>query len=280
MSILRSWSPTCSTTEADHKKSPALHPLARFPSLREKNNLCVDSEESHAPFDDVTAASGTTGALEVAAQLAPTSGGPVVPTMTLTEIRQTIDQSADYSRRVTSAEAPVFDEVEVAFASGDDHALRLAYDAHGRMIYGFCARSLGPERAKDVTQDVFVSAWKARHRYDPAKGRLGAWLMAITRNRIIDNVRSEKRHSDRRADEDSVELHSDAEVDATGDKMLVADALLALPERAREVITLAYFHDLTHPQIAERTNIPLGTVKSDIRRGLARIRHQLENQND
>ena len=53
---------------------------------------------------------------------------------------------------------------------------------------------------------MFLSAWRARERYNPEKGRLGAWLMGIARNRIIDNVRSEKRHSDRRADEDTVEL--------------------------------------------------------------------------
>ena len=81
--------------------------------------------------------------------------------------------------------------------------------------------------------------------------------MGIARNRIIDNVRSEKRHSDRRADEDTVELSTEAEVDAMSDKMLIADALRELPDRARRVITLAYLHDLTHPQIAERTNIPL-----------------------
>jgi len=163
---------------------------------------------------------------------------------------------------------------------GDDDALRRAYDEHGRLVYSFCAKSLGSERAKDVTQEVFLSAWRARDRYNPEKGRLGAWLMAIARNRVIDNVRSEKRHSDRRADEDTIELSTEAEVERTSDQMLVADALRELPERSREVITLAYFHDLTHPQISERTNIPLGTVKSDIRRGLARIRRHLEAQHD
>ena len=181
---------------------------------------------------------------------------------------------------MTTAEVPVGHDVETAFVRGDDDALRRAYDEHGRLVYSFCAKSLGSERAKDVTQEVFLSAWRARDRYNPEKGRLGAWLMAIARNRVIDNVRSEKRHSDRRADEDTIELSTEAEVERTSDQMLVADALRELPERSREVITLAYFHDLTHPQISERTNIPLGTVKSDIRRGLARIRRHLEAQHD
>lgn len=199
--------------------------------------------------------------------------------MTLIDgVRPAVARPARYDRRVTTAEVPVGHDVETAFVRGDDDALRRAYDEYGRLVYSFCARSLDGERAKDVTQEVFLSAWRARERYNPDKGRLGAWLMGIARNRVIDNVRSEKRHSDRRADEDSVDLATEAEVERTSDQMLVADALRELPERSREVIMLAYFHDLTHPQIAERTNIPLGTVKSDIRRGLARIRRHLETQ--
>ena len=201
--------------------------------------------------------------------------------MTLIDgVQATATRPARYDRRMTTAEVPVGHDVETAFVRGDDDALRRAYDEYGQLVYSFCARSLGSERAKDVTQEVFLSAWRARDRYNPEKGRLGAWLMGITRNRVIDNVRSEKRHSDRRADEDSVELSTEAEVERTSDQMLVADALRELPERSREVIMLAYFHDLTHPQIAERTNIPLGTVKSDIRRGLARIRRHMETQHD
>lgn len=198
----------------------------------------------------------------------------------ITGVGTTSMRPARYDRRVSTAEVPVGHDVESAFVRGDEDALRLAYDEYGRLVYSFCARSLDPERAKDVTQEVFLSAWRARERYNPEKGRLGAWLMGIARNRVIDNVRSEKRHSDRRADEDTVELSTEAEVEKTSDQMLVADALKELPERSREVIMLAYFHDLTHPQIAERTNIPLGTVKSDIRRGLQRIRRHLETQHD
>ena len=188
--------------------------------------------------------------------------------------------SADrYAHRVGAAELRPIDDVEIAFMAGGDDGLKQAYDAHGRLVYTFCARSLGPDRAHDVTQDVFVSAWKARDRFDPGKGTLAAWLMGIAKNRVIDNVRSEKRHSDRRADEnDQPELSTPTEVDALSDRLLVAEALRALPERPREVLTLAFFEDLTHPQIAEKTNLPLGTVKSDIRRGLAKIRTHLEQQ--
>ena len=170
-------------------------------------------------------------------------------------------------------------DADASFARGDDDALRKAYDEHGRLVYTFCARALGPERAHDVTQEVFLSAWRARDRFDPTKGNLAAWLTAIAKNRIIDAVRAEKRHSDRRAPESTDDVATEAETETLGDQMLVADALRSLPERPRKILTLHYFEDLTHPQIAERTQLPLGTVKSDIRRGLERIRQHLEVRN-
>jgi RNA polymerase sigma-70 factor (ECF subfamily) len=179
---------------------------------------------------------------------------------------------------VSAAEIRLVDEVDAAFARGDEDALRQAYDTHGSLVYTLCSRALGPERANDVTQEVFLSAWRARTRFDPAKGNLAAWLTGISKNRIIDAIRAEKRHSDRRAPEPTEELPTESEAEHLGDQMLVADALRILPERPRQILTLHYFEDLTHPQIAERTNLPLGTVKSDIRRGLARIRRYLEQQ--
>jgi RNA polymerase sigma-70 factor (ECF subfamily) len=180
---------------------------------------------------------------------------------------------------VSTAEPRGVDAVETLFSQGEEDALRAAYDAHGPLVYSFCRRSLGDDRAKDVTQEVFVSAWRARDQFDSSKGSLAAWLMGITKNRLIDNIRAEQRHAGRRADGE-IELPVESDVDRVGDRMLVADALESLPERSRTVIELAYLSDLTHTQIAEQTSLPLGTVKSDIRRGLASIRRHLDTSHD
>jgi RNA polymerase sigma-70 factor (ECF subfamily) len=167
--------------------------------------------------------------------------------------------------------------LDAAFAAGRAD-LRAVYDAHSPLVFALCRRALGGHAANDVTQEVFVSAWRARDGFDPQKGNLAQWLVGITKRRIIDHLRSEGRHSDRRADADHIQnrAHSEPQVDRLGDRMLVADVLTHLPERARTVIHMAYVQDMTHQQIAEQTGLPLGTVKSDIRRGLQRIREQLE----
>jgi RNA polymerase sigma factor (sigma-70 family) len=164
-----------------------------------------------------------------------------------------------------------------AFAAGEAD-LRAVYDVHGGLVHAICRKALDEHSAKDVTQEVFVSAWKARDRFDPELGPLGAWLVGITKRRIIDHLRSERRHADRRAAEPT-EHHdpaADTDLTRTIDRVVVADALNTLPDRSREIISLAYLEGLTHHEISDRTGHPLGTVKSDIRRGLARIRQHLE----
>ena len=69
------------------------------------------------------------------------------------------------------------DDVEASFVAGDDQALRRAYDAHGRLVYTLCRRSLGSDAATDVTQEVFAAGWFARRQYDPSRGSLGGWLV-------------------------------------------------------------------------------------------------------
>ncbi len=162
------------------------------------------------------------------------------------------------------------------FAAGQA-GLREVYDEYAGLVFGICRRTLDGEAAKDVTQEVFVSAWKGRAQFDPSRGALAAWLVGITKRRVIDHVRRHARHDDHRAALPDGDLAAvgDADVDEIADKMLVAHALRQLPERAREMVSLAYLHDLTHDQIATRTGVPLGTVKSDIRRGLVRIRNSI-----
>ncbi len=185
--------------------------------------------------------------------------------------------SSHYALGVPSPASQSADSVEQAFARGDEDALRDAYELYGALVYTFCLRSLDESRAKDVTQEVFISALRNRGQYKPQKGTLAGWLIAIAKNRIIDNIRAEQRHEKRRSEADFEEIAVEAQVDRTGDRMMVAEALRCLPDRPRRVIAMHYFDDLTHSQIAERLSVPIGTVKSDLRRGLLQIRRQLES---
>jgi RNA polymerase sigma factor (sigma-70 family) len=165
------------------------------------------------------------------------------------------------------------------FASGDDAALRLAYERYGPLVFGICRRAR-PEAAADLTQETFVAAWRGRHRFDPARGSLGAWLATIARNKIVDDLRRSLRqpaggvvHFD--VAETAGEDAGDIDVDAITDRLLLADALSALSARARTVVQLAYYEDLTHEQIAVKCDLPVGTVKSDLRRSLPRLARHL-----
>ncbi len=172
------------------------------------------------------------------------------------------------------------DSLGMAFVAGEAE-LRDVYDAHGPLVFGICRRTIGEDAAREVTQDVFVSAWRAREQFDPARGTLAAWLVGITKRRVIDHVRRERRHSDRRADEnDNAGSSTEPELERIADRMAVAHALAKLAERPRRVITLAYVEGLTHQEIAEHTGLPLGTIKSDIRRGLVTLRQHLESAHE
>lgn len=169
------------------------------------------------------------------------------------------------------------DALEARFRDGTDEILKRAYELHGSLVYTFCRRAVGTELANDVTQEVFLTAWRKRDRYDPEKGSLAGWLMGIARNKLLEQLRRRQLHliADERPGA-SVTMTSPDEVSALSNRLLLATALDQLPERTRSVVTLAYRDDLTHHEIAARTALPLGTVKSDLRRGLERLRRHLE----
>jgi RNA polymerase sigma-70 factor (ECF subfamily) len=182
-----------------------------------------------------------------------------------------------YDAPVDSPGTALDESVAAAFAAGDETALRSLYDATSRLVYSFCRRSLGADLAADVTQEIYVAAWRSRDRFRPEQGSLTGWLMGIARFKTIDALRAAGRRP-LVADGEEPEDRGSEEVRITdvAQRMLIADALAQLPERAKQMVELAFYEELTHTEISERTGVPLGTVKSDIRRGLERLRSYLE----
>ena len=174
-------------------------------------------------------------------------------------------------------------EVGRRFAAGDDQALAWAYERWAGQVHGMAVRAFGPgPDAEDVTQQTFVSAWTGRTGYRAEKGPLPAWLVGVARHKIADTWA--RRDKERRQTEAAMsDLQSGpsgpvtAGVDAVvADRVLLLDELDLLGQPQRGIIELAFFEDLTHAQIATRTGLPLGTVKSHIRRTLERLRTRLE----
>ena len=167
--------------------------------------------------------------------------------------------------------------VEQAWASGDEDALRMAWDRYGTLVHTYCKRSLADQdQAADCTQEVFVSAWRSRDRFRPAQGSLGGWLLGIARYRVLDAYRaSARRPVPVETNEETSADVVEADGDALANRLLGADALEQLSSRARQVVELAYYGDLTQAEIATRLDLPLGTVKSDLRRSLDRLRQHM-----
>jgi RNA polymerase sigma factor (sigma-70 family) len=166
--------------------------------------------------------------------------------------------------------------VGIAFRAGDASALEAAYRNWGSLVYTLALRSLGHvQDAEDVTQRVFIAAWRGRAGFDPDRANLPAWLVGITRNQIADAYAARARVSALPLPDEGEGEPAAPEVEL-GDRLLVADEVARLSPQAQRVVRLAFYEDLTHQQIGERLGMPLGTVKSLIRRSLERMRKRLE----
>jgi RNA polymerase sigma-70 factor (ECF subfamily) len=181
--------------------------------------------------------------------------------------------------------SPEPDDAEVGrrFAAGDEQALAWAYERWAATVHGLAVRALGagPD-AEDVTQQTFVSAWTARAGFRAERGSFPGWLVGICRHRIADCWAARER-TRRAAQAAAAAVEADRPgstappADArVADRVLLLGELDRLDQPQRAIIEMAFFEDLTHAQIAARTGLPLGTVKSHIRRSLERLRDRLE----
>lgn len=164
-------------------------------------------------------------------------------------------------------------------AARDAAAVGELYDRHSRLLYGLILRILRDRgEAEEILQEVFVLVWKRVATYDPGLGPPAAWLVGIARNRAIDRLRANRAR--RRAIESvrlDVESNESPETDASlgEEQRAIRRALDAIPPEQRHLIEEAYFLGFTHSELAERHNLPLGTVKTRIRAGLLALRGQL-----
>ncbi|MFE9773736.1 sigma-70 family RNA polymerase sigma factor [Streptomyces sp. NPDC005931] len=176
------------------------------------------------------------------------------------------------------------DELARGLLAADEIAFAAIYRRWGALVHTLATRSLGDtHEAEDVTQQVFLGAWRGRAGFRPERGPLGAWLVGITRRKIVDALAARTRRAelaDSSARGAEASGRDEAGPEEVLDRVLLVDELSRLPHHQREVLCLAFYADLTQAQIAERTGLPLGTVKSHARRGLYRLRQAIEQGRD
>ncbi len=170
-------------------------------------------------------------------------------------------------------------------AQGDRAAFRALYDATSAQLFGVALQfAKRRELAEDIAQDAYMAIWQKAAQYAPSRGTPLAWMCMIVRNRAIDRLRAQARRPQTQSLDDPETPGPLAAAEATlANKAASAPncafdmdkALRALPLVQRQAVLLAFVEGLTHVELAERLNAPLGTVKSWVRRGLAALKEDL-----
>jgi RNA polymerase sigma-70 factor (ECF subfamily) len=181
-----------------------------------------------------------------------------------------------------------------AISQGEEWAMELLYTRYHRYAYSLAYRILEESAAsEDIVQEVFLSIWRKAASYQRQYGSVHSWLQAIVHNRAIDRVRSaayrEQQWKSLQRDEREEERGREGEQDPASEQpdvweeawqrersLLIRQALASLPREQRQVIEESYFEGRTHFEIAQRCNLPLGTVKGRMRLGLQKMRRYLE----
>ncbi|HJR66035.1 MAG TPA: sigma-70 family RNA polymerase sigma factor [Gemmatimonadaceae bacterium] len=173
-------------------------------------------------------------------------------------------------------------------ANGDEHALGALYDRWSPLVFSLCVHILGDDdEAEEAVEETFWQAWRQAARYDTSRGAVSTWLTTIARSRALDRLRASRRRKEDAMTDLSQAKRMAVETTARGEddpargaevaerRVLVRQALRALPAEQREVLELAYFRGLSQTEIAERTGQPLGTIKTRVRLAMEKLRDRL-----
>lgn len=167
-------------------------------------------------------------------------------------------------------------------ARGEHEAAAELYDRHGRLVYALALRILRDQGdAEDVVQEVFSQAWRQASRYQTSRGHVVAWLMNLTRSRAIDRLRSRRVRPEPMVDDamaremPDLAQPVDEQLALSGQAAQIREAVEELSLLQRVAIELAFYEGLTHAEIADRLELPLGTVKTRIRQGLLKLKDRL-----
>jgi RNA polymerase sigma-70 factor (ECF subfamily) len=168
-------------------------------------------------------------------------------------------------------------------AARDSDAYREIFDTYAATVLGFLVQMLRDRaQAEEVLQDAFLQAWQQAARYRPERATPRGWLLMIARSRALDRLRASRSRAEREqrvggdlASAAGGATPADEQLEATERRAAVSGALETLPDEQRRCIELAFYGGLTHRQIAERLEQPLGTVKSRILMGMSKLRQTL-----
>lgn len=166
---------------------------------------------------------------------------------------------------------------------GDREAVAELYDRHAARVLGLAYRIVrNSSDAEDVVQEVFSQAWRTAPNYEASRGTVAGWLLMMARTRAIDRVRARQARRDAGVEPDPETIPSTAapvpdQIIANQQTARIRGAMVALPAEQKTALELAYFEGLTQSEIAERLQIPLGTVKTRIRSALAFLRRSVRS---
>ena len=185
------------------------------------------------------------------------------------------------SAKVLVKPEPTDEQLMAAMCKGEESAMEVLYERYHRYAYSLAYRILrDPVAAEDIVQDAFLSVWRKASSYQAQNGSVQCWIQAIVRNRAIDKIRSSAHR-----DYQWTPLQADNEQDPQSEQpdlwelawqseqhRIIREVMEQIPGEQRMVIELAYFGGLTHAEIAEQCQIPLGTVKGRMRLGLQKMK--------